>query len=89
MGGEPVPYSGFQRPQKLIAYIARLITVCDVFDALTTTRSYKRGWTVEEAYDEIIKNSGTQFDPAVVRLFISKFDEFKEIHKKIPDKQIY
>ena len=72
-----------------IAYISRMISVCDVFDALTTTRSYKRGWTVEEAYDEIIKNSGTQFDPAVVRLFISKFDEFKEIHKKIPDKQIY
>ena len=72
-----------------IAYISRLISVCDVFDALTTTRSYKRGWTVEEAYEEILKNSGTQFDPAVVRLFVSKFDEFKEIHKKIPDKQIY
>ncbi len=71
-----------------IAYISRLIAVCDVFDALTSARSYKRGWTVEEAYDEIIKNSGSQFDPAAVRLFISNFDKFKEIHKRIPDKQI-
>ncbi len=74
---------------KEIAYIARMIAVCDVFDALTTTRSYKKGWTVENAYEEIVKNSGTQFDPAVVRLFIANFDKFKEIHKKIPDKNIY
>ncbi len=74
---------------KEIAYISRMIAVCDVFDALTTTRSYKKGWTVEEAYNEIINNSGSQFDPAVVRLFISNFDKFREIHEKIPDKQIY
>ncbi len=74
---------------KEIAYIARMISVCDVFDALTTARSYKKGWTVEDAYEEIVKNSGTQFDPAVVRLFISNFDSFKEIHKRIPDKKIY
>ncbi len=72
-----------------ISYIARLITVCDVFDALTTTRSYKKGWSIEESYEEIVKNSGSQFDPAVVRLFISNFDKFREIHQAIPDKQIY
>ncbi len=72
-----------------IAYISRLITVCDVFDALTTTRSYKKGWPVEEAYNEILKESGKSFDPAVVRLFIKNFDKIKEIHDRIPDKQIY
>ena len=72
-----------------IAYISRLISVCDVFDALTTARSYKKSWTVDEAYNEIVKNSGTQFDPSVVRLFIAKFDEFREIHDRIPDKKIY
>ena len=74
---------------KEIAYISRLISVCDVFDALTTTRSYKKGWTVEEAYEEILKNSGTQFDPKAVRLFINNFDKFREIHERIPDKKIY
>ena len=72
-----------------IAYISRMIAVCDVFDALTTARSYKKGWSLDEAYDEIVKNGGTQFDPAVVRLFIANFDKFREIHKKIPDKKIY
>jgi len=72
-----------------IAYISRLIAVCDVFDALTSSRSYKRGWTVDEAYNEIIINSGKQFDPAVVRLFIANFDKFKEIHQRIPDKTTY
>ena len=72
-----------------IAYISRLIAVCDVFDALTSSRSYKRGWTVDEAYNEIIINSGKQFDPGVVRLFIANFDKFREIHQRIPDKTIY
>ena len=74
---------------KEIAYISRMISVCDVFDALTTARSYKKGWSVEEAYEEIIKNSGSQFDPGVVRLFISNFDKFREIHERIPDKKVY
>ena len=69
-----------------IAYISRLIAVCDVFDALTTTRSYKVGWSVEDAYAEIVSNSGKQFDPKVVRLFINNFDKFREIHEQIPDK---
>ena len=72
-----------------IAYISRLIAVCDVFDALTSSRSYKRSWTVDQAYEEILKNSGKQFDPAVVRLFINNFDKFKEIHRRIPDKKQY
>ncbi len=68
-----------------ISYIARLMTVCDVFDALTMKRSYKRAWSTEEAYDEIIKGTGKQFDPQAVRLFIQNFDKFREIHDRIPD----
>lgn len=71
-----------------IAYISRLIAVCDVFDALTANRSYKKGWTVDEAYEEIIKQSGKHFDPAVVRMFIIYRDKFREIHDAIPDKTV-
>lgn len=73
---------------KEIAYISRLIAVCDVFDALTVSRSYKKSWTVEEAYEEIIKGSGKHFDPAVVRLFIKNKEKFKEIHDAIPDTKV-
>lgn len=72
-----------------IAYISRLMAVCDVFDALTSDRYYKKGWSLEETFDEIIRLSGKSFDPKVVKLFIEHFDEFKIIHSKIPDKQIY
>lgn len=72
-----------------IAYISRLMAVCDVFDALTSDRYYKKGWSLEDTFDEIIRLSGKSFDPKVVRLFIEHFDEFKAIHNKIPDKQIY
>jgi len=72
-----------------IAYVSRMIAVCDVFDALTADRSYKKGWLIEDAYDEIVKGSGKQFDPKVVRLFISNFDDFREIHARIPDKNNY
>lgn len=72
-----------------ISYISRLIAVCDVFDALTSDRYYKKGWSLEDTYDEIIRLSGKHFDPAVVKLFIQHFDEFKEVYKKIPDKQKY
>lgn len=72
-----------------IAYISRLMAVCDVFDALTSDRYYKKGWSLEDTFDEIIRLSGKSFDPKVVKLFIEHFDEFKAIHNKIPDKQIY
>ena len=72
-----------------ISYISRLMAVCDVFDALTSDRYYKKGWSLEDIFDEIIRLSGKSFDPAVVKLFIQHFDEFKAIHNAIPDKQKY
>lgn len=72
-----------------ISYIARLMAVCDVFDALTSDRYYKKGWSLEDTYNEIIRLSGKHFDPKVVRLFIQNFDKFKAVHNKIPDKQKY
>lgn len=72
-----------------ISYISRLMAVCDVFDALTSDRYYKKGWSLEATFDEIIKLSGKHFDPKVVKLFIQNFNEFKAIYYKIPDKQKY
>lgn len=72
-----------------IAYISRIVSVCDVFDALTAERMYKKGWSDEDTYNEIITNSGKQFDPKVVKLFIQNFDKFKEVREKIPDMKIY
>ncbi len=49
---------------------ARIVTICDVFDALVSERSYKSAWSVGEAINYIIDNSGKIFDPDICPLFI-------------------
>jgi putative nucleotidyltransferase with HDIG domain len=49
-----------------IPLMARIFSVCDVFDALTSSRPYKPAWAVKDALEEIAKQSGKQFDPQIV-----------------------
>lgn len=48
---------------------ARVIFVCDAFDAMTEERPYQRAITVEEAIEELKSHAGVQFDPMVVKAF--------------------
>lgn len=48
---------------------ARIVAVADVFDALVSSRPYKRPWSFEEASELIAQKAGTHFDPAVVGVF--------------------
>ena len=48
---------------------ARIIAVADVYDAIITDRPYRKGKPPWEAVEEIEKNSGTQFDPEIVKAF--------------------
>jgi len=67
--------SGYPRGLKgeEIPLSARVFTVVDVFDALTSDRPYSKAWPHEEAYQYIIDQTGKHFDPQVVKKFI----EFK------------
>ena len=65
LSGEAIPIQG------------RIVAVADVFDALTNVRPYKGAWTVDEARDEIVRCSGTQFDPKVVDAFLKVVGEFQ------------
>lgn len=49
---------------------ARIILIADTFDAMTSTRPYRKGLPYEVAFDELLQFSGTQFDPKLVQLFI-------------------
>lgn len=47
----------------------RIVAVCDVFDALTSARPYKKAWPVEKAVQELKNNSDLHFDPVLVNKF--------------------
>ncbi len=54
-----------------IPKLARVISIVDAFDVMTHDRVYNRAISVEEAIEELRNNSGQQFDPDIVELFIS------------------
>jgi putative nucleotidyltransferase with HDIG domain len=60
-----------------IPLIARVISVADTYDAMVSTRPYRKGLPAKTAFDEIVKHRGTQFDPAVVDAFIQAFQHEK------------
>jgi putative two-component system response regulator len=59
MAGEEIPLSG------------RIVSVCDVFDALTHERPYKHAWPVDQALAEIASQRGLMFEPRLVDAFLS------------------
>lgn len=63
--------SGYPRGTRgdAIPLAARITAVADVFDALCSDRPYKRAWTAEDAYAEILRCSGSHFDPQCVAAF--------------------
>ena len=67
--GNPLPKAEGLKGEE-IPLEARIVSVADVFDALSHARVYKPAWTMDDAVNEIQKCSGTQFDPGVVEAFM-------------------
>ncbi len=61
-----------------IPFAARIVSLADVYDALTTTRPYKNAFSHDQARKMIQKESGKQFDPTVVTAFLKQEAIFKE-----------
>jgi putative nucleotidyltransferase with HDIG domain len=72
-------YDGSGYPDGLagndIPLIARIIAVADAFDAMTTTRPYRKKKSVNEALQELKAKSGTQFDPIIVSAFLLAYQK--------------
>lgn len=85
-------WDGTGYPQGLageqIPLLARICSVADVFDALTSTRPYKKAWTVDEARDWIISESGKHFDPAIVEAFKTAMPEILRVRELYRDEII-
>jgi len=65
-----------------IPLVARIVAVADVFDALTSKRPYKEGWSISEALAWIREQSGSHFDPVIVEAFERALPRIIEVYDK-------
>jgi putative two-component system response regulator len=70
-----------------IPLAARILSLADVYDALTTKRPYKDAWPHEEALEWISERGGSQFDPNVVDSFMDRAGEFDAMRKRLADEE--
>jgi putative two-component system response regulator len=79
-------WDGTGYPEKLagekIPESARIVAIADVFDALTTKRPYKEPWSVGDAFDLLVRDSGAHFDPNLVEKFIEIKAEILELKQE-------
>ncbi|MCK5521456.1 MAG: HD domain-containing protein, partial [Candidatus Marinimicrobia bacterium] len=67
LSGEDIPHS------------CRITTIADVFDALTSSRPYKKPWSIEKTMEYFIHESGKQFDPGLISILKEQLPEFIKI----------
>ena len=66
---------------------ARIMAVADVFDALVSTRAYKKGFSFEKSIGIIQEGIGTQFDPKVAEAFLHAEDEVRRVSQEFQDRK--
>lgn len=59
---------------------ARIMTIADSYDAMTTDRPYRKALSEEEALKELVRCSGTQFDPHLVNVFVNLINRKKQVY---------
>ncbi|MBL8151792.1 MAG: HD domain-containing protein [Blastocatellia bacterium] len=72
IGGEDIPLMG------------RIVSIADTFDAMTTTRPYRDALSQQQAYEELLRCSGTQFDPELARVFADAIARGEFLAEKLP-----
>ncbi|MCK5242789.1 hypothetical protein KAR34_10080, partial [bacterium] len=66
-----------------IPLTARLLSIIDVFDALSSKRPYKDPFPPEKVRGILQSSSKTHFDPDMLDVFLNRFDEMCEIHREM------
>ncbi|HXE97103.1 MAG TPA: HD domain-containing phosphohydrolase [Dongiaceae bacterium] len=73
LSGEAIPLEG------------RIAAIVDVYDALTSVRPYKKAWSVDEAAEEMRRQSGIHFDPELVAHFLAILPGVLKIGERFSD----
>ena len=76
------PSSGIGLKGEAIPLFARIVSVADVFDALSSKRMYKEAWPEDRVLTEMKVNAGKQFDPELIEIMFENIDMFRAIHEK-------
>ncbi len=63
----------------------RIAAICDVFDALTSDRVYKKAFSIEQAVEILREGKGSHFDPELLDLFLDSMDDVLQIRKDFSD----
>ena len=86
--GEPLEgktlSNGEARPKKgeEIPLFGRIVALADVFDALSSARCYKEAWDEEKVLSILKEETGKQFDPELVEIFLEIYDTIKSIQER-------
>lgn len=78
--GKPRPKKGEEIP-----LFGRVVSLADVYDALSSSRVYKEPWDQPRVLEEIKSYSGTVFDPQLVEVFFSSLETIQNIAQRYPD----
>ncbi|QXI26114.1 HD domain-containing phosphohydrolase [Pseudomonas vanderleydeniana] len=73
LAGEEIPLS------------ARIVALCDVYDALRMPRPYKASWSVDRAQSYLAEQSGRHFDPSLVEAIQTLFNEIENLFQDAPE----
>lgn len=66
-----------------IHIFGRITAIADVYDALGNDRVYKKKWELEKILKLVKEESGKQFDPVLVELFVENIDKFEELKRAL------
>jgi response regulator RpfG family c-di-GMP phosphodiesterase len=75
--GKPLGKKGEEIP-----LFGRIVSLADVYDALSSNRSYKEPWSQERIFDYLDKETGERFDPELVEIFFSRLDVIRNIQAR-------
>jgi HD-GYP domain-containing protein (c-di-GMP phosphodiesterase class II) len=68
-----------------IPIIARIVSLADVYDALSCRRVYKEAWDEDKVFEELKKCRGTKFDPELVDIFFNVLPHIKQVRDQYPE----
>jgi response regulator RpfG family c-di-GMP phosphodiesterase len=68
-----------------IPIFARIVSLADVYDALSCRRVYKDAWDEDKVFTELKKCRGTKFDPELIDIFFKVLPQIKQVRAQYPD----